>query len=604
MNSFAKTITCICLAIAALAFLATGHASSQQAEPASAEYPVLLVHGLGTGPGDAAFGKLQEYLEAFYFDVEVMDFDDYVVNKLVNHDDEDNIPVLAAVLGMKIKDMVKKYKTDKVNIIAHSFGGLIVQAYLLDKGKEFDPKAGEFTLDVARVLYLQVPFYGTDYDPEKLLQLANDTDYGPYTRPEQMVADLQYGGQMLFSLDAGVRAANVYATNVDMASFVSPNDDVVPERSGVMAHFTENAPFAMFRALKGYRHTNNPLSGGGKDNKVSIAYVEKLGAINFIAISSFIDGGRTWRKFPTAIDPNGIVMVKHSSGASKESQITLTMKKKINAPGAAKVKPGDTIQPFFDSKTDIFYFNGVAPGEYTLAMSFGAKKLNEVIKVDGRGRTYTTLSYTYDYKKNELLLGDGSTGSAKALYSLKELTFNSATAEKLTAQIKGLNTSGFEISFSVEGAQMETFNKGRAIVLYNQSGSQADAWQDNGGRLEIQLRGTEPDDDQHAGKIQIYAVADADKDGYKDSKEFHEQKTGHTWNWAAKHNIRLTVRNSGNMSIYVLYVNGQQVLDFDLDGAYYNPNPYISFGGREFDIDYHAPKGAKLTNVEIRNIAN
>ena len=96
MRAFHRSEILFATVIAALAmmFVCPAMAQEREVQPADElDYPVLLVHGLGEGPGEEAFGNLEELLETYYFDVEVMDFNSYANNDLADH--RDAIPTLA-----------------------------------------------------------------------------------------------------------------------------------------------------------------------------------------------------------------------------------------------------------------------------------------------------------------------------------------------------------------------------------------------------------------------------------------------------------------------------------------------------------------------------
>ena len=611
MKSFIKALSVSAVALVAITFVIMGNASSEQGTVRPADeidYPVLLVHGLGEGPGEAAFGRLEEYLEAYYFDVEIMNFNVTKINKLKNHKAADNMGVLAALLGKKVKAMLKQYNTEKVHIVAHSFGGLIVQAYLLDRGKEFDKKNGEFNFDVDKVLYIQTPFYGINGNEETIEQMALDTDYGDYTRPGQMVKDLKYGSNTLFSLDSTLRSYNVYDFDVDAVTLVSDADELVSPRSGTLPHFTQEfANFKKYRIISGYSHSAHELSGGSKNTKKSLAYVERLGQANFVFISSFLDDGRSWRRFPGNLDPNGMLMVKHDGKSVAEGDISLQLKKKYKAAGAnKKIKPNQNVTPVYNSETAIFTFEALPPGKYEMSAKNGGNTVTEEIEFIVPTTKYSQLSYSFDTKENEFMVGDGTQGKLNGIYTLDELVYKNNNSQHRNDPVKGLDVEGFEVTCTTEGALEETFDKGRVFIFYNNNGSAASSWNQNGGRLEIQIRGSNVHngDAVHVGKIAMLACVDNNHNGVLEHgfSEDYEIKSNARYDWKLKHQLKLKVEYKNNTTLFSLYVDGKLIDSFDLAGKYYNPNPYISFGGRRFDVDYFAPKGLKITRFVIKNL--
>ena len=630
MKALLRTTALAAMAVAAITLFflspATMEKDTKVVPADELEYPVLLVHGLGEGPGEEAFGKLEEYLEKYYFDVEVMDFNAYSKqNKLVNHKNQDFLGVMSAVLGMEIRKVLDKYETDKLHIVAHSFGGLIVQAYLLNYGEEFAKKKGYFDDNVAKVCYLQTPFYGSTADPSVLKDLVEDTDYGAFTNESAMLSVLQPGSEMLFDMDEKLRAFNMYRERedgdyIDAVTFISRDDEIVAEEFGLLNAFMKKGEtvnfnhFSVFQGQYGnYSHSVHPSSAVDKLN--SLAYVESLTDENFLAIASFLDNGRNWRKIGFKnIPEEGIVMVQYQKKPGYKDididDVTLLLKKKnkgeesVSAPKRGDIKAG-----YFNSSTQTFVFSDLTPGTYTLTINNSKKtKLEEDIEVDFSGLG----SFAYNPVEHKLYEGGQKyLGPAQGIFFREQMQFvASMGSEESWFPLDKLDTNGFVIEFDAENFDMGTYNKGIVFSLYNASGRQDD-WRWNGGRLEFIFRGTRylagP------GCINIHFMVDKDRDGAYNREDLGaetiEAKSIKLWNWGEKHHIKLMqwTRDTGGARIDV-WVDGELVNPWRAEpeitksAPYYNPDSVISFGGRYHDAKYNNPTGMILSNFVIYNI--
>jgi pimeloyl-ACP methyl ester carboxylesterase len=614
MKALLRTAAFVVFSVVAISIYLLSPAATEKdtkALPADElDYPVLLVHGLGEGPGEAAFGKLQDLLEKYYFDVEVMDFDKYrKQTKLVNHKNGDFLKVMAALLGMEIRDVLKKYNTDKVLIVAHSFGGLIVQAYLLNYGEEFAKKKGGYDDNVAKVCYIQTPFYGSTADPDTIKALVDDTDYGAFTNTVAMNTILEPGSEMLFDMDERLRSKNIYVesdlpTCINAATFISADDEIVEEPYGLLSAFmvkgstTTFHHYIVFDGKFGhYSHSTDPLSAVDKMN--SLAYVENLDDDNFLAIASFLDNGRNWRKIGfRTIPTEGIVMVQYQKKPGFNnvtlSDVTLTLKKKITSgtPTGKIITAGH-----FNETTQTFVFSGLTPGIYTLAVKNPKQKTLEAeVDLDPSD----LMSYSYDPKEHKLYEGGAKYSPiSHALFYRDEIEFTSLDQEELWAPLPGLNTNGFVIEFDSSNGDM-SYDKGDMFAFYNADGRQDD-WRWNGGRLELNYRSS-----KRNGCVTLYIVADIDHDGayHRENGEYEisEVKSDAGFDWDDPHHVKVAQYTLNGKAHVDVWVDGKLIVSVTEIAPYYNPNPIISFGGRYHGSGYVSPEGMFLRNVVIYNL--
>ena len=630
MKALLRTTTLAAMAVAAIALFFLSPATMEKdtkAQPADElDYPVLLVHGLGEGPGDDAFGKLEEYLEKYYFDVEVMDFNAYSKKaEYVNHKNKDHLGIMATLLGIEIRKVLDEYDTDKVHIVAHSFGGLIVQAYLLNYGEEFNKQRGSYDDNVAKVCYIQTPFYGSTADPEVLEELVVDTDYGAYTNKLAMLGVLEPGNNWLFDMDEKLRASNMYRERsdgkyIDAVTFISRDDEIVEEEYGLLNAFMKKDDtvhfhhFVVFDGRFGnYSHSVHPSSAADKQS--SLAYVEKLDDQNFLAMVSFLDNGRNWRKIGFRnIPEEGIVMVKYEKMPGFKDisidDVTLLLKKRnkgeepVSAPKRTELKASH-----YNQATQTFVFSGLLPGTYTLSIANSKNgELEEDINVDFNGLT----SFAYDPKEHKLYAGGQKyMGPSHGIFYLERLDYTAAIdQEQSWHPLHDLDTSGFVVEFDVEDFGMDLYNKGIIFSLYNASGRQDD-WRWNGGRLEFIFRGNRYLNGP--GCVNIHFMVDKNKDGrYERTQgglEAIEAKSIRLWDWRGKYHIKLmqlTTPTGG--SRLDVWVDGEIInpwrpeAEVTKNAPYYNPDPIISFGGRYHNAKYNNPSGLIVTNFTVYNI--
>ncbi len=626
MKALLRTTTLAAMAVAAIALFFLSPATMEKDTKAlptdELEYPVLLVHGLGEGPGDDAFGNLEEYLEKYYFDVEVMDFNAYSKqNQLVNHKNQDFLGVMAAVLGMEIRKVLDKYDTDKLHIVAHSFGGLIVQAYLLNYGEEHSKKKGSYEDNVAKVCYIQTPFYGASADATTLNELVEDTDYGAFTNKLAMLSILEPGNNWLFDMDEKLRADNIYreridGQQIDAVTFISRDDEIVDEEYGLLNAFMkkgETVNFHHFVVFDGqfgsYSHTVHPSSADGKLN--SLAYVEKLDDQNFLAIASFLDNGRNWRKIGFRnIPEEGIVMVKYEKMPGFKDisidDVTLLLKKRSKGEESASAPVRTELKAnHYNQTTQTFVFSGLLPGTYTMTIANSKDDdLEEEIEVDFSGLS----SFAYDPKEGKLYVG-GQKYSSEGIFFLGRLEYTAGeNQEQAWYALPKLDTSGFVIEFDVENYNMNEFNKGTVFSLYNAAG-RTDDWRYNGGRCDFMMRGYTYGNGP--GCINVTLMVDKDQDGaYRPNiGESIEAKSLRLFDWRLKHHVKyqLKTTSTGGCQLEV-WVDGDYIADWRPEpqvaksAPYFNPSPIISFGGRYFSPKYDNPTGLIVTNFIIRNL--
>jgi triacylglycerol esterase/lipase EstA (alpha/beta hydrolase family) len=572
--------------------LLSGLCSFVAAEEEFVKQPVLLVSGLGGDDDEATFGKLEEYLEALYFDVEIMRFSNFKKDALASHKDAGQLKVQAAILGKQLNRMKNKYKAEKVSIIAHSYGGLIVHAYLLNMGEGLDPN-GSYDNDVSKVIFSQVPFFGTTADVADVRAMANLADYGVYTDVDTIVKNLKAGSKMLMEMDAALRRANPYRSDVQVLTVVSTDDEIVTGLPGTLAGLLN--PFVSTPTHRIYRKY-------GHSSEISaqkpFVYVENMLDENFLAMASFIDGGSAYTQTGfTSLGKNASLNVQffnrggqgnlENSNSVKLNLLKATAKRIY---GDNPVAPARVQHTYYnnDAGALTFVFNELIPGDYSLILK-GKKEVRQKLTIDN----HEQLSYLFTPLKNDLTkVGTGG------FYSVEDIDVL-AKADTVLASLKGLNMKiGFEIYATIRRADIDKFDEGILFGIYNNNNKN---WANNGSRLEVKLRGGQAG--SHSGKIMLLVSIDKNKNGNADSGEVDEKKSALIANWKARNEIMLRVipSDEGGHNV-ILWVNGTVFVSQTWGpDQYYNPNPVLSIGGKVRGNDIGAAVGTNIIILGVRN---
>lgn len=120
--------------------------------PPPSTVPVILVHGWRGGPNSGTWGVMKELLEEAGFSrVEYVDYGSDVI---------DDISVLADVLRLRIRDVLESSGASKVDIIAHSMGGLVTRAYITDMHPSAGIPGKEYQREIRRLVLVGTPNYG------------------------------------------------------------------------------------------------------------------------------------------------------------------------------------------------------------------------------------------------------------------------------------------------------------------------------------------------------------------------------------------------------------------------------------------------------------
>lgn len=630
MKSLVKATT-LGIAIAAIACLLFISNNIDEAQAARSKnplnFPVLLVHGLGETSGDEAFGNLESYLENFFFKVETIDFNAYTDHDVLSNVAGKNwgtLSHLAAVLGRRIVDLQNEYNVEKVNIVAHSYGGLIVQAFLLNMGAEINDNWGAFDDNVERVVYIQTPFYGSALeDDTPIWNLVNETDYGIFKDVGRLVRTSKMGNIELVNMDQKLRSGITmpYGPDIDLLTLASDSDEIFGVHEQTLYGTTDEL-FAANRTVifNGYKHSSSTFSAADSEiDKGSMAHIENITDEAFVAIVSFLDAGKKWQTVSNIELPEtGFAMVHIDTHRkyrnldpndvkfSYSKQLSTSTSVEPAGMLATAEPPRDDPKVYYNADERTWVFYGFSPGIYDLKIK---NDRNDGVDQEFRFTGRDQVGFFYVPNDNQLFEGDRVVNSSlKGIVVIPQFRITQLMSEAYTQPIDGLDTDGFEVEWTVTQANDGAFDKGRTFVLYNQSGSNDSSWNRNGSRVEIQHRGWEVfnNDHVHSGKATAYGAVDKNKNGnaeYLLGEDF-EHKTTYRVDWKDEvHSLMIRVQtNKQGFCDMTFWLDGKKFASHEFSSPYWNPDPYLSFGGRRHDKDYQAAVNALITDFVIRNI--
>lgn len=355
--------------------------------PPGKNSPVLLIHGLGSD--SKSWAKMPELLANRGYKVYVLDYNSYTW--MENADDPQKLlGDLCAVLQKKLEEIVFETNKNKVNVIAHSYGGIIVRAYIAGYGVTVGPQYG-FYNDIGKVVYLATPHFGTPLKKTMRQRLVQDTDYSLFKNEEILTDSLVYGSDLLNQINKYFYE-NKEKMEIQELSVSSLGDSLVPGYSANLDTFLvtkENRtlkPISNFNSmhvyLKSYKHSNSEVIGSPGKNLIEI---NDTSHPVYKICDSFFTGNTKWKKqsvknkeassflvieftASTGFEPqklnNSNVLLERFTSASKKVRVRLFRNKDARSFYAKKIEGGKfqlTVPVEGKKKTFKFVYN-IAPG--------------------------------------------------------------------------------------------------------------------------------------------------------------------------------------------------------------------------------------------------
>jgi pimeloyl-ACP methyl ester carboxylesterase len=581
------------------------------------DFPVLLVHGLGEGPGEHAFGNMKKFLELLYFNVEVMDFNAYNGTDLGKNPASATIlPGQAAALGMKIKEMKAQYGVSEIHIIAHSYGGLVTQAYLLNLGEHADAEGGIFEDDINKLLYIQVPFYGTNYNETKLRTLAAKTNYGAFWKTDTAMDVLKVGSIYLSHMHYMLTMENAYEKyGIDYLHISSDTDEVVEPIYGNLNTFSMGNSNRFF-LMKNFNHSSSSEEGTN-----TIANVDRFLSKDFLSLASALSNGTSWEEFVTVPTYNKSLVINHYTANNNLKDTDIKLKDPSGKELNGKFYYDWSLETWeLDSAGTYtaFFRNGSAPGGSQTSkvnVEIGKVYLNTYFpskkSIQMNGSTVKgSHSGSMDFGEVYGYMGGGG-GPDGAIFYAAEFKYplGQTKGAIATALLPGLQTGNFYIEFGVKDLPVAR-SKDRMFIplatITDQStlGKPDDPrW--NGGRISIQTFGEVGD--FRYGMVNVHWGSDYDGNGYiryADHHEFTEWRVQTGLNWSQPRHVRFEFRRTEGINVNAkMIIDGKVIAMREAGFRCAKPMLVLSnFWFAEGYLDTQNPDGATLTDLAVGNL--
>jgi pimeloyl-ACP methyl ester carboxylesterase len=263
--------------------------------------PVLLVHGLASGP--ESWEQLPDILHNRGFDdVYVLDFTDWeYVDFNSDNNDANPFEKVAAVIAREVHVIGLETGAEKVNIIAHSIGGLAVRAYMAGWGEEAE-KRGKYSNNLNKIVYINTPFFGFNSEKiseEDLKTLLQDTNWGEFMKHAYFTDKLWGVSDTLVRLHEDVLAQGL-GDEVEEVTIMTGDDDLMKPMSGNLSGLTHNPLFDQVNdnsdenhvTWLNYQHATHALIG---DNGKTAIKVDHTDHPLLEVAQPFFNGSYGWR---------------------------------------------------------------------------------------------------------------------------------------------------------------------------------------------------------------------------------------------------------------------------------------------------------------------
>lgn len=355
-------------------------------EPAFKLDPVLLVHGLGED--GSGWGRLPELLQNHGFEVFILDFNDYDWLPNAFHSKkifEDMVVVVARAL----EDVVIETNASRVNIIAHSFGGTLVRAYLAGWGGVIE-RASEYNEDVAKVIYVATPHYGTEADDDLIDDLIDATDYGRFKTDSAIRKIWGFLSEELVNLNAWFHE-NGKTLNVKQVSISAKRDAIVESYSANLDAELGPKEDSHHIYLKNYSHS---VVEAKRTNRPSIIDVQGPDHPLYKVAVSFFSETTKWQRISGKAPKRGGMLVfdfVRGDGFNPSKLNKRAVKLIRTKPNGSKDK-----QKVVQSDSGYFYAYGIKDGDYELTLPVGGKDTPFEVAIDIPGDAGKVMTFDPD----------------------------------------------------------------------------------------------------------------------------------------------------------------------------------------------------------------
>lgn len=202
--------------------------------------PVVLVHGFQPCSTTTSWGNVEPVLEqpgAFDGD------DGFVVEKIDYFLDEEDwssshrIEGIGVYAGLRLQSIRAMHNAPKVDVIAHSMGGLVIRSYIAELGPvnqgnpELRVPVVAYAGDVRKLVTLATPHFGTQYNGLRQLvldALCKKVGSQPLDA-EEIAREMVYGSRFVYDLNKYTESRLPYFNSIEVLTIVTgPLDIVVP----------------------------------------------------------------------------------------------------------------------------------------------------------------------------------------------------------------------------------------------------------------------------------------------------------------------------------------------------------------------------------------
>lgn len=334
-------------------------------------YPVLLIHGLASSTD--SWKEFPKFLTRRGHDVFLMDWKEWTYLPYANRT-KTGFDLLAAVVARQINLVKQVTGKDKVNIVAHSIGGIAVRAYMANWGERMESR-GKYGNDINRVIYLGTPHFGLEKMDQNLRKMLKDTDYGGMIDPTTIMNSLKYTSPELMSL-YDYFCENGGRLGVEELTIHSEKDRVM-KPYGANLDGLNNNPFIIPRSstnasnhinsrhinIKWFEHAYHETLGKSKKTILGVA------ATNHPVLKAtvlFFKGDPGWKNLDVKISgvKDSLVIFRVEGGGGidlKDFKPYALQLKQV------KGKKKKTVKLTWNPQSKVFYFTKFNSGLYELS---------------------------------------------------------------------------------------------------------------------------------------------------------------------------------------------------------------------------------------------
>lgn len=330
--------------------------------------PVLLIHGLSSDV--TSWKNLPAYLEDEGHGVYPLNFNAWSWLPFAQRS-KMSFNEIAAVVALKIAEIKEYTGCEKVDVIAHSIGGIAVRAYVAGWGARVDNQCG-YKNDISRIVYLATPHYGLNVTSAQLVKFLQETDYGDFKPSASYLSDvLSVASDELLDLH-DFFAEKGESLGIQELTISSEADTMVKDYLANLDGLQSDplAPAAVEGSnhihLIKFKHAYSAYLG--RPDRTLLGVGSKDHPLYGIA-TSYFEGGTGWTKYQTVVNKEtSLLMLRFAAGGGinlKDLNPNKVSLKKMMAGGKCK-----NVKLEYNSNSGIFYTVGLQSGKFKLIVPY------------------------------------------------------------------------------------------------------------------------------------------------------------------------------------------------------------------------------------------